>query len=112
LGQINEAENAYQSVLALLGADRVALATMPKGRPLMGDLSEVVQLSEDADTAYAGWLRDLEATGCYSAPRNDLHYEEAEKLADASQSMARVLASTWGGLALQYRLRVWAASQL
>ena len=30
-----------------------------------------------AAAAYGDWLEDLQATGCYSAPTNDIHYREA-----------------------------------
>ena len=55
---------------------------------------------------------DLQATGCYGAPTNDIHYRAAtEASLPASVAKDRVVA-TWAGVASRYGLPSWTAGQL
>jgi len=77
LVDLSRAIGLRQSVLSSLEADRTELLGIPNGALLVNDLNAatVAELTVDQDDQ--GWLEDLQATGCYSAPTNDIHYRAA-----------------------------------
>lgn len=77
IAEIGRAGAIYRQVLAGAQADQELLSKMPGGPGLSTDLLGATGASARAATAYGDWLEDLQATGCYSAPTNDLHYREA-----------------------------------
>jgi len=77
IAEIGHAGAIYRQVLARVQADQELLSQMPGGLGLSTDLVGATGASARAATAYGDWLEDLQATGCYSAPTNDLHYREA-----------------------------------
>jgi len=77
IAEIGHAGAIYRQVLARVQADQELLSQMPGGLGLSTDLVGAIAASARAATAYGDWLEDLQATGCYSAPTNNLHYREA-----------------------------------
>jgi cysteine synthase len=89
-----------RSVLSLLAANGARLTTVPEGTALVSLLRQVARASAAADASYAAWVKDLEATGCYSAPTNDLYYQRAtHESVTAATALKRVdaLWATVGG---------------
>lgn len=79
LAQLTRAEGASRAVSVMAGKLKARLALLPDGDALAGQLQRELTASLAADAAYQGWLDDLQATGCYSAPKNDVHYNEAQR---------------------------------
>jgi len=105
--QLYQAAATSRSVAAFVRADQVRLAAMPEGQVLVGLLGRVAQASVSADVSFESWIQDLQATGCYSAPTNDLHYIAALRAsargavlhADLTAAVARErVATLWGPL--------------
>jgi hypothetical protein len=67
----------YRQVLAAARADQELFTKVRGGAGLSADLVGATAAAARAAAAYGDWLEDLQATGCYSAPTNDLHYREA-----------------------------------
>ena len=78
LGDLIRAIALRQAVLRTLEADRLQLLAMPEGALLATDLGAATTAELEMDQDYQGWLQDLQATGCYSAPTNDVHYRAAD----------------------------------
>ncbi len=112
LAQIAEADTLHRYVLQGVQADQAALARMPAGRALAVDLQRATDASVRADAAYRAWLEDLQATGCYSAPANDLHYRAATAASVAAGRAKEQLALRWAGIASRFHLRSWRAGDL
>ena len=55
----------------------------------MAELGQATAASLKVDEDYAAWLVDLQATGCFSAPTNDLHYVAATEAAPAAAQLTR-----------------------
>ena len=77
VAELRHAGGLYDQVLLDVKAEQVALAKMPAGRALSAELVRATEASVQAARAYGAWLEDLQATGCYSAPTNDIHYRAA-----------------------------------
>jgi hypothetical protein len=103
---------SYRSVQQQLAADRPSLDEVPSGRVLAGDLGRTTAAELEAEQAYSAWLEDLQATGCYSAPTNDLNYELASQASLSAALAAVKLAATWAGVAPRYHLQTWSAADL
>ncbi len=86
VAEVGRASSLYHQVVVDVKADQAALSKMPDGRVLAADLVRAARSSVQAAGAYRDWLEDLQATGCYSAPTNDIHYREA---AAASRAAGR-----------------------
>ncbi len=87
------------------------------GRPPLGpsfgaQLATAVRSALVAEQAYAAWLVDLQGTGCYSAPTNDLHYEQAKAASAASRRAWQRLSSSWAPVARTYGLARWQPIQI
>jgi len=94
-GDLSRATTMSESVVALLRADRRRLLALSHGRALVSLVREVAGWSVTADAGYQAWLQDLQATGCYSAPTNDLHYLQAQQAAAREGVAARELSAIW-----------------
>ena len=90
VAEVGRGADLYHQVLVGVKADQVALARMPEGRARSAEAVRAAGLARSAESsgraagAYAAWLEDLQATGCYSAPTNDIHYREATAAARAA----------------------------
>ena len=105
VSDLDQAEASDRAVLSSLEAGRARLSTWPAATPLLGPIARVARASLAVEGDYQAWVSDLEATGCFSAPRNDLNYERAQ-LATSSQSSATgQLARLWSPVARRYGLR-------
>jgi len=109
--QLSKAEATDRSVLVSLGARRGSLAALPGGAALADDLGQVAGESAQADADYRAWLLDLEATGCYGAPTNDIHYREASQVSLAASAAERHLADGWAPLARRAGLPAWPSAR-
>ncbi len=112
IGDLNRAIELRVSVLDGTRVDRLSISAIPDGRLLMAELSHATAASLKVDEDYAAWLVDLQATGCFSAPTNDLHYMAATEAAPAATRADQSLAGDWAPLALRVDLRPWSADQL
>lgn len=95
LVDLNRAIGLRQSVLRSLEADRAELLGMPDGPLLVSDLNAATLAELTVDQDDQGWLQDLQATGCYSAPTNDIHYRAAGLDAPAAAGADTRLADAW-----------------
>ncbi len=95
LGDLSRAIGLGQSVLQLLNADKAELLGIPGGSLLTSDLSQATTAELTVEQDYQGWLQDLQATGCYSAPTNDIHYRAAGLEAPVAAAADQRLAAEW-----------------
>ena len=110
--QASRAVEMRRSVLNGIASERQRLLAMNGGPSLVNDLDDATGASLSADQGYEAWLEDLQATGCYGAPTNDIHYRAAtEASLVASVAKERVVA-IWAGVASRYGLPSWTAGQL
>jgi hypothetical protein len=112
---ISDLDKAIQmrvSVLDGTQVDRSSISEIPNGPLLMSELDQATATSLKVDQDYAAWLVDLQATGCFSAPTNDLHYMAATEASPAATRAAESLASSWAPLAARAHLQSWSADQL
>ena len=94
----------------LVNADSALLSDLVSARSrlsawsglLFTRTSGLTQASLVAIVDYRTWLQDLQATGCYSAPGNNLNYEQAQKAASAEGKDAREVSSVWGPVARRH----------
>ena len=110
--QVGRAVELRRSVLAGIGSDRQQLLKMTGGPSLIGDLEVASGASLSADQGYEAWLEDLQATGCYGAPTNDIHYRAATEASSAASVAKERVVGIWAGVASRYGLRSWTAGQL
>jgi hypothetical protein len=90
-----------RSVLDRLSADESMLRALPSASGLVTDLRRATGARLQADTDYGSWLHDLQSTGCYSAPTNDIHYLEAQTATAAGDAAEHDLTGTWSRVAAQ-----------
>lgn len=95
LGHLGRAVSLRQSVLRGIGADKGQLLGMPDGGRLVADLTKAARTGLAVDQDDQGWLRDLQATGCYSAPTNDIHFRAAALAGPAATRAAERVAADW-----------------
>jgi hypothetical protein len=112
IAEVKRAVDLRSSVLSGIAADRQPLLAMDGGQSLVLDLNAATEASLRADEGYEAWLEDLQATGCYGAPTNDLHYRAASESSLAATAAKQRLVGDWAGVASQYGLRNWSAGQL
>ncbi|MGP8209388.1 MAG: hypothetical protein ACLQVK_25570 [Acidimicrobiales bacterium] len=110
--QVGQADALRRHVLQGVRADQAALTSMPAGRELSADLVRATDASVQADAGYRAWLEDLQATGCYSAPTNDVHYQAATAASLVARQAQERLAAGWAVIASRSHLRSWKASAL
>jgi len=110
--QVGRAVELRRSVLAGIASDRQQLLKMNGGPSLVGDLDDASGASLSADQGYEAWLEDLQATGCYGAPTNDIHYRAATEASLAASVAKERVVGIWAGVASRYGLRSWTAGQL
>ena len=96
IGKLNRAIELRVSVLNGTQMDRLAISAMPEGPLLMTELDQATDASLAVDEDYAAWLVDLQATGCFSAPTNDLHYLAATEASPAATRANESLAGDLG----------------
>ncbi len=102
--QLERAETRDRTVLSTLDAGKARLASWPVASALLGRVAQVAEDSLAAEGDYASWLADLEATGCYSAPRNNLYYRRALGAVSAQALATSELLSAWLPVARRYGL--------
>ena len=95
LGDLSRAIVLRESVLRALDADRRRLLAIPDGAQLVTDLGAATMADLIVDQDYQGWLQDLQATGCYGAPTNDIHYRAAGPDSSAAAGANQRLAHAW-----------------
>ncbi len=110
--QVGRAVELRRSVLAGIASDSQQLLKMNGGQSLIGDLDDASGASLSADQGYEAWLEDLQATGCYGAPTNDIHYRAATEASLAASVAKEGVVRIWAGVASRYGLRSWTAGQL
>ncbi len=110
--QVGRAVELRRSVLVDVASDRQQLLKMTGGPSLVGDLDDASGASLLADQGYEAWLEDLQATGCYGAPTNDIHYRAAIQASLAASVAKERVVGIWAGVASRYGLRSWTAGQL
>jgi hypothetical protein len=98
LGDLSRAVALRQSVLRALRADTVEFLALPDGQLLTGDLAVAMKTGLTVDEDDQGWLQDLQATGCYSAPANDIHYRAASVAAMPAAAADRRLTAAWAAV--------------
>lgn len=111
LGQLEEAVSLRSSVLRSLSADASLAGRLDDGRALFSELGSVTRASLEADRDYESWLSDLQATGCYGAPTNDVNYEAAASAAGRAIGATAALEATWARVAPRYKLPAGLAAQ-
>ena len=110
--QVSRAVELRRSVLDGVASDRQRLLAINGGPSLVRDLEDATSASLSADQGYQAWLRDLQATGCYSAPTNDIHYRAASEGSLAAGVAKERVVGIWAGVASRYGLPSWTAGQL
>jgi hypothetical protein len=95
VAQIGQADVLYRQVVQDVQADLAVLSKMRAGRALSADLVRATDASIQAGTAYHAWLEDLQATGCYSAPTNDVHYRAATAASLAAGRAQEQMTDLW-----------------
>jgi hypothetical protein len=95
LSDLSRAIGLRQSVLHLLDVDRQQLLPIPDGAQLVSDLNAATVAEMTVEQDDQGWLQDLQATGCYSAPTNDVHYRAAYLGSVTAAGADRRLAHAW-----------------
>ncbi len=112
LVEVSRAETMRRSVLDGVATDRRRLLAMNGGPSLVSDLDHATSASLLADQGYEAWLEDLQATGCYGAPTNDIHYRAASEASLAASVAKERVVAIWAGVASRYGLPSWTAGQL
>ncbi|HTV12883.1 MAG TPA: hypothetical protein VME20_13590 [Acidimicrobiales bacterium] len=97
--QLSAAVVAQQEILALVRGASLRLSSMPQGTAVVGLLESLLAASLRAGSNYLAWVTDLQATGCYSAPNNNLHYLQALPEAATARRLSALLSATLGRLA-------------
>jgi hypothetical protein len=110
--QIGRAQAMQRTVLSQLGDHQAALLRVPSGSALSADLARVVGTAMVAEVSYSAWLEDLQATGCFSAPTNDLHFREATEERAGAGPARGALAAAWSAVAARFHLRSWSPAAL
>jgi hypothetical protein len=112
IGQVSRAVEMRRSVLNGIASHRRQLLAMNGGPSLVSDLDDATRASLSADQGYEAWLEDLQATGCYGAPTNDIHYHAATAASLAASVAKQRVVLIWAGVASRYGLPSWTAGQL
>ena len=107
LASLRGSEAAGREVLSVLSAERARLLAWPPGRALYGDLAGVTRLFLAKGADLEAWVSGLQATGCYSAPTNNLFHVRAVQVASAQRAAARLLLVAWAGPARRYHLQTF-----
>jgi hypothetical protein len=111
LVKLEQAVTMRQTVLSDLARQGDVARRLPHGPLLFSELTSVSQASLQADRDYEYWLRDLEATGCYSGPTNNLDYRAAAAAATEAIAATRRLEGTWAEVAPGLHMPVGLASE-
>jgi hypothetical protein len=92
-----EAKAAASSgdVLHLVAALAGRFERLRGGGRLVALLRKLARSSLAASLGYEMWLEDLEATGCYSAPTNDVHFYQAKRASAAAAREQAALKRAW-----------------
>jgi hypothetical protein len=85
-----------RGVLKLVTALAGRFDKLRGGGRLEALLRQFANSSLAASIGYEKWLEDLEATGCYSAPTNDVHFYQAQR-ASATAARDRAALEQWAG---------------
>jgi hypothetical protein len=111
LASLAQAVALRTSVLAQLSSQQDQAAHLPDGDQLFNRLRAVSVASLAADRAYQSWLDDLQATGCYSAPTNNLDYAAAIRAATVASADVQLLETAWAGTAPKLKLPLSLAAE-
>ncbi|HMK97817.1 MAG TPA: hypothetical protein VK425_09750, partial [Acidimicrobiales bacterium] len=76
---VGEALSTERAVFSLVRADAAPLSSLPQGPFFVSLMERLSSQAAAAAGSYRAWLADLQATGCYSAPTNNLDYLVAER---------------------------------
>jgi len=95
LATLHEAVAVEDWVAATLAGDRARMLALRHGPALSTLLAQAARSSALADADLAMWVQDLDATGCYSAPTNNLHYQQAQLQLQVASSAQGQLESDW-----------------
>jgi hypothetical protein len=98
------AASSDRAVLSSLSASKRRLASWPASPTLWGWTATAALASLTVVGYDEAWLSDLQATGCYSDPANNLHYELAAGASAALSRAVSQLAEAWSPLARRYHL--------
>jgi hypothetical protein len=95
IAQLDRAGGVQAQILSELRVYAAKLARLPDAPELVAALASATVAAMAADHAYAAWLQDLQATGCYSAPTNDWHYLTASHDSSAAAVEQGRLGELW-----------------
>ncbi len=109
--QVGGAISLYESVLAQ-ARGKLSAGSWTGGRALGVQLVTADTRALGASEDFQAWLVDLQATGCYGGPTNDLHYQEAMAASKQALEASQRLASAWAPVAGRYQLPSWEPSQI
>jgi hypothetical protein len=109
--KLRQAVVLRQSVLADLADLGGVAGRLPSGRLLFRELGALSRSALEADRDYESWLQDLEATGCYSGPTNNLDWNAAQAAAGRADRATRRLATTWAEVAPDLHMPAGLATQ-
>ncbi len=112
IAEVGRAVEMRRSVLDGIATSRPRLLAINGGPSLVSDLDHATSASLSADQGYEAWLEDLQATGCYGAPTNDIHYRDATEASAAASVAKEGVVRMWAGVASRYGLPSWTAGQL
>ena len=77
-----------------------------------GELRRLASASAGVSSDLAQWASDRQVAGCYSAPGNDVFYQRAKAVEEATAPLAQDFARRWAQVALRWHLPSFDAAQL
>lgn len=111
VAELGQAVSLRSSVLRQLSSEAMVARRLPSGPLLFSELGTVTRDSLQADRSYLAWLGDLQATGCYGGPTNDINYRAAAQAATQADEATRQLEATWANVAPQLKMAPGLAAQ-
>jgi hypothetical protein len=112
VNEMGRAIDLRRSLVSNAEADQRLFATFRGGQAALQDFVQAAEASMSADRDYMAWLGDLQATGCYGGPTNDLNYRAGAAAWSAATRAGERLVSAWGPIATLYKARTWLPSQI
>jgi len=76
---VGQALSTERAVFSLVRQDAAELSSLPRGPLFVSQLERLSAQASAAAGSYRAWLEDLQVTGCYSAPTNNLDYVVARR---------------------------------
>lgn len=109
---LSTARDLDLSVTASLASQRGPAAAGGGLTVVSGELRRLAAASAGASADLAQWASDRQVAGCYSAPGNDVYYQRARAVEQATAPLARDFARRWAQVAVRWHLPTVDASQL